>query len=380
MPLQRSQGPGASESMESISNLSDDTLSTVLLMAGGASAAALASSSSSWRARLTAPSWAADRLWRALSAARWGRLVEAGNEEEESTAGDKGASGGPRGPPGGGAGRRRQSHGSRPAAPVPRRARAAVERPKPGPRTSLWFRYYAHRVARWSAPASPLGLAQELYCREPWRLLACCVLCSRTSGGSAVRSAVAQFFEAYSTPSEVVEGDLSEMAAMLLPLGLNREYTIKRMAAGFVQPWETPTDLYGCGEFAAASHTVFCLGDWESVVRDKTADRNVRAYAYHCRRLAIGEDVADAADAAERAEAQRAKMERQKARARKPPRVRKALPPKNKRARATRSSPRLRGVAPTLLTAASKSAQRPVKRRLDPRSGSRVRRRVSSAS
>ena len=71
----------------------------------------------------------------------------------------------------------------------------------------------------------------------------------------------------------------------LKPLGLNRERTIAKFAQGFVRPWTHVNELHGCGAFAASSFDVFCRGDWKKVLKQKTCDRNVKAYALYVKRI-----------------------------------------------------------------------------------------------
>ena len=148
-----------------------------------------------------------------------------------------------------------------------------------------WHRYYIFRVSRWAPPTgSPLDLIQEHYCSDPWRLIACCLMTSRTSGGGTVRSTIDSFLSAYPTPSHVLSGDLAVMEAQVKPLGLHREATLLKAARGFLSHAWTGgqvCDLYGCGAFVNDSWRVFCLGPPHvtSVARDAKADRNVRAYA-----------------------------------------------------------------------------------------------------
>ncbi|CAN0571629.1 unnamed protein product, partial [Laminaria digitata] len=68
----------------------------------------------------------------------------------------------------------------------------------------------------------PLRRTQEHYGGDAYRLLSCCILCSRTSGGKTVRDAVERFFELCPTPTSVMSADLAELRETLLPLGLNR--------------------------------------------------------------------------------------------------------------------------------------------------------------
>lgn len=153
--------------------------------------------------------------------------------------------------------------------------------------SSLWYNYYRHRSSyalSANLPKSTLLLIQEDYATDPYKLLSACILCSRTSGGPLIRNIVEDFFNHYPTPTDVCEADGATLEEELLPLGLHRERTIQRFAKDFLGNWSKVTDLHGCGAFAAASWDVFCRGDWKTVLRDKKADRNVRAYASFLKR------------------------------------------------------------------------------------------------
>ena len=151
-----------------------------------------------------------------------------------------------------------------------------------------WYYYYRQRCST-SANILPkstshLSLIQEEFAYDPFHLLTSCILASRTSGGMTVRKVVQEFVTKYPTPTCIIEGDLTVMAKELHPLGLNRERTMKKFAEGYIQPWTNVTELHGCGAFAASSFTVFCRGDYKSVLKDKKADKNVKAYASYLKR------------------------------------------------------------------------------------------------
>jgi len=142
--------------------------------------------------------------------------------------------------------------------------------------------YFLFRSSRWRCPRSPLTMFQEEVSADPWRTIASCVLRSRTSGSALVADTVKAFFERYPTASDVANGDLTDMGALLFPLGLHRETTIVRTAAGFLSSAFTGgavSDLFGCGAFCEDSHSVFCLGELAVVAKSMASDRNVRAFA-----------------------------------------------------------------------------------------------------
>ena len=279
--------------------LDDDVLEQVLILAGPAATANLGLASMGLMVRILTPSstcvstaaMAANSLWRAFAVARWGHTVTL--EGDEAIVDDRSNT------------------------------------------YARWYVYYRRRCSTWSIPSppSPLGLVQEMYASDPYKLLTSCILCSRTSGGELIRNVVGCFLDKYPTPTHVLEGDLDVMAEQLHPLGLNRERTMKRFAAGFLKAsWADVTDLHGCGAFARSSHAVFCLGNWKGVLRDKTADRNVRAYAGFCRRYLAEEGDCDAVAEEDEERAARAKIEQdRKQKRRKPPKLRRALPPKRPR-------------------------------------------------
>ncbi|CAM9318952.1 unnamed protein product, partial [Scytosiphon promiscuus] len=124
-----------------------------------------------------------------------------------------------------------------------------------------WLAFYLRRIGHRAAWPSPLDLLQEHYSEDAYRLLACCILCSRTSGGDTVKDAVEAFFKACPTPTSVLSVDQEELRKTLLPLGLNREIIVKRFAEGFLRSaWHDPSELHGCGRFASDSWQIFCLG------------------------------------------------------------------------------------------------------------------------
>mmetsp|Transcript_34419 Transcript_34419/g.83261 ORF Transcript_34419/g.83261 Transcript_34419/m.83261 type:complete len:273 (-) Transcript_34419:574-1392(-) len=153
-----------------------------------------------------------------------------------------------------------------------------------------WYRYYRHRCSSWklrpaSQGTSHLDLVQECYASDPYHLLTACILCSRTSGGPLIRTVVRDFLSKYDTPTKVLDADLSAMGKELHPLGLKRERIMKRFAGGFLGNWTDVTEMHGCGAFASASFDVFCHGDYKKVLKDKKADRNVRAYASYLKEV-----------------------------------------------------------------------------------------------
>lgn len=214
-----------------LESVDDDAIINILHYATPGAAARLALTSQTMRRKI----FCNDRLWKTYSIRRWGRGVESETGED----GDNDA------------------------------------------HPSIHYRYFRHRSSsgRRCKERSHLDLIQETYADCPYRLLTACILCSRTSGGPTIRKVVHDFLAKYSSPTAVIDADMSTMAAELHALGLNRERTMKRFAHDFLGGWSDVTELHGCGAFAASSFAVFCRGDYQTVLRDKKADKNVKAYA-----------------------------------------------------------------------------------------------------
>jgi len=152
-----------------------------------------------------------------------------------------------------------------------------------------WYQYYYQRCSTSGAvipnEISHLDLIQEQYTHDPYHMLTACILSSRTSGGTNVRLIVSDFMTKYPTPTSVINSDASTMEAELYKLGLNREKTMKQFADGFLKPWVNITELRGCAaSLAGPSLTVFCHGDYKSVLKDKKAHPNVKAYATYLKK------------------------------------------------------------------------------------------------
>ena len=275
-------------------SLSDDCLYHILLLAGPRASATLGLTCSHAYDKVLTCQVASSRVWKVFAVQRWGAAcasLEMGDDDDTSTS---------------------------------------------------WYRYYRQRSSCFPnrpAQISHLDLIQEHYAADPYKLLTVCILCSRTSGGYLVRTTARQFLEQYPTPTTVLyEQNMTEMAELLHPLGLNRERTMKRFVRDFLAPWSDVKELHGCGAFAKASFDVFCRGDYRSVLKDKKADRNVKAYAAFVRRLlANGGDEEAEMDEAESREEETKKTVKK----RKPPKVRKPLPdPSSKKKRPRREGTR----------------------------------------
>lgn len=106
---------------------------------------------------------------------------------------------------------------------------------------------------------SPYELLQEIYYDDPWKSQVCCILlnCTRRKQVDQIRD---RLFSIYRTPSEMANADPIELAQILQPLGFyNRraKSLIKFSHEWITKDWNHPRELYGIGEYAAASWDIF---------------------------------------------------------------------------------------------------------------------------
>ncbi|KAL4432866.1 hypothetical protein ABPG77_008192 [Micractinium sp. CCAP 211/92] len=140
-----------------------------------------------------------------------------------------------------------------------------------------WAAWVKHRLGASSSPLSPLDLVQEHY-PDPYQHLVACVLCSRTTGGPAVRHAIQLFLELYPTPSEVLAARQSSMLEVMHPLGLpeTRLAAVTGIARDFLATdWQDPSEFKHCGKFVSDSWRIFCRG--HRSLRD-VEDRNLQRW------------------------------------------------------------------------------------------------------
>ena len=126
-----------------------------------------------------------------------------------------------------------------------------------------WRAFAVQRLASASPAApSPLDLIQELY-TDPWQHLVVCLSCSRTTGGPAVREAIAALLARWPTPSALLGAPQAHLLEALHAVGLQaiRLAALTAMSRDFLATaWEDPTAFKGCGRFCADSWRIFCRG------------------------------------------------------------------------------------------------------------------------
>jgi methyl-CpG-binding domain protein 4 len=106
---------------------------------------------------------------------------------------------------------------------------------------------------------SPYQLLQEIYFDDPWKSQVCCILlnCTRRVQVDSIRE---DLFTRYPTAQRMAEANPEELAQLLRPLGFynRRAKTLIWFSMQWCSyDWKHPKELYGIGEYAAASWDIF---------------------------------------------------------------------------------------------------------------------------
>lgn len=151
--------------------------------------------------------------------------------------------------------------------------------------------------------ASPLGLLEELFADNPWRLLLSTILLNRTRR-IQVDTIMYMFLTLWPTPEATIEADLNEMTHRIAPLGIKhrRAMGVVQFSKDFLRLVEEKTvqnnskrhepeqrtafipsvatkrervmfeltrsdimNLYHCGEYAADAYQIFIQRDWQII-------------------------------------------------------------------------------------------------------------------
>lgn len=111
-------------------------------------------------------------------------------------------------------------------------------------------------------PTSPFGLIQESIWKDEWLLLVVCVMLNRTSR-KQVERVLPKFVHEWPNARVVVDADVSDLANVIRPLGFcnRRASTLKKLSEAYLSSWSHVSELPGVGDYAAASHEIFCCGN-----------------------------------------------------------------------------------------------------------------------
>lgn len=137
-----------------------------------------------------------------------------------------------------------------------------------------------HRSLPWNVDAaglppfspSPLGLFQERYASDPWKLL-CCTICLNLCSGRALERVHEDLFALWPTPLHMAGADVRDLELVLTHLGMQRKRAValRRMSLAYACWWdgEDPTDLPGIGRYGSDSYRIFVRHEYDLVPEDK---------------------------------------------------------------------------------------------------------------
>jgi len=113
-------------------------------------------------------------------------------------------------------------------------------------------------------------LIQEIYWPDRWKMTVIC-LCLNMTSGKQVRPILPNLFESWPDPQSMSSADVEELKSLIKPLGFlnKRSLALIRMSKEWLEKdWTTVKDLYGCGQYAQDSDSIFYLGKTDVEPKD----------------------------------------------------------------------------------------------------------------
>jgi hypothetical protein len=135
-------------------------------------------------------------------------------------------------------------------------------------RCSEWCSSLVNCPANINPLLSPLGLLEELFLDNPWRLLVSTICLNITTRGQVDR-VLYEFFQRWPTVEATAVADWTEVSAIISPLGLGtkRAKGLVRFSAEYVEltkdnsafrlTEEQVTGLYCCGQYGWSAYNIF---------------------------------------------------------------------------------------------------------------------------
>lgn len=105
-------------------------------------------------------------------------------------------------------------------------------------------------------------LIQEIYWPDRWKMTVVC-LCLNMTSGKQVRPILPELFGRWPHPVAMKHAHRSTLQNIIKPLGFvnKRSHALKEMSRQWLdKDWKTVKDIYGCGQYAQDSDSIFFLG------------------------------------------------------------------------------------------------------------------------
>lgn len=120
-------------------------------------------------------------------------------------------------------------------------------------------------------PMSPYMYRQEVYRKDPWKMLIVCMMLNQTSY-KQVDQVKDQFFERFPGPEDLINASDEEIVSIIRPLGFynRRARTWKKFSNEWIAGrWKRIDDLPGVGKYASDSWKIFQEHIFDITVEDK---------------------------------------------------------------------------------------------------------------
>lgn len=122
---------------------------------------------------------------------------------------------------------------------------------------------------------SPLGLIQEDYRGDPWRICLISILLN-VSNGARSRPVICEFFARYPTPTSVSDAPEQELEQLFRITGLAKKKTerVKILSRRMMHEWSSVEDLPYLGSYGRDNFKIFVEGE----LVDEPSDKELKKY------------------------------------------------------------------------------------------------------
>ena len=113
-------------------------------------------------------------------------------------------------------------------------------------------------------------LIQEIYWPDRWKMTVIC-MCLNMTSGKQVRPMLPKLFRHWSRPVSMAYAHEPTLKSIIQPLGFanKRAMALKRMSRDWIEKdWKKIKELYGCGQYAQDSDSIFFLGKLDIKPKD----------------------------------------------------------------------------------------------------------------
>ena len=113
-------------------------------------------------------------------------------------------------------------------------------------------------------------LIQEIYWPDRWKMTVIC-MCLNMTSGKQVRPMLPKLFRHWSRPLSMAHAHEPTLKSIIQPLGFvnKRASALRRMSREWIdKDWIRIKDLYGCGQYAQDSDSIFFLGKLDIKPKD----------------------------------------------------------------------------------------------------------------